>query len=243
MEEAGAFLKVKLLTAPQVALGVMLCILSPIVMFLLGGYSEMPGAAITEDMAGGIGMIVTVLIAAGAVALFLLSGSKTSRYAYLDKEVIETAYGVSGMVREEKEKYRDTYNRCNVIGVLLCICSAIPLFAMAMMDPENDLLGAAMFCGTLVTVSIGVYLFVRVGIRWAAYQKLLQEGDYSLKKKNGSRIPGMVASIYWVLAPAIFLLVCGLNHRWEYSGMFWSTAGIVFVPVIVITNLLCEKKQ
>ena len=243
MEEARAFLNARLPEAPRTALGVALCILSPVVLLLLGAYSEMPGAVLTENQAGSIGMIVLLLLVASAVAIFLLVGNRLQSFAYLDSQVIDTAYGVSGMVREEMEKYRDTYNRCNMIGVLLCICAAIPLFILSFLDSDNDLLGSAMLCILLAIVSGAVYLFVRAGSRWGTYQRLLQEGDYSIEKKIGSRIPGVVTSIYWILITAIFLLVCGISGRWEYSGIYWAVAGLTFVPVILITNLLCEKKK
>ena len=243
MEEARAFLDARLPEGPRVALGVVLCILSPIVLMLLDAYSELSGSLLSEDQAGGIGMIVLLGMIASAVAIFLMVGNRLRTFAYLDTEVIDTAYGVSGMVREEMEKYRDTYNRCNIIGVILCICAAIPLFAATLLDDDNDFLWVSMLCILLAVVAGGVYLFVRAGSRWGTYQRLLQEGEYTVEKKTGSKVPGMVSTIYWVLAVAVFLLACGLKNRWEYAHIYWSVTALVFVPVILITNLLCGKKK
>ena len=243
MEEARAFLNARLPEAPKVALGVMLCILSPVILMLLSSYSEVSGAVLTESQASGIGLIALVVMVASAVAIFLMTGNKLQSFSYLDTEVIDTAYGVSGMVKEEMEKYRDTYNRCNLIGVMLCICAAIPLFLTGFLDTDSDLIAVAMLCVTLLMVSIAVYLFVRVGSRWGSYQRLLQEGEYSLKKKTGSKIPGVVTSVYWVLAVTVFLVIAFTKNTWGFAGAFWSVAGISFVPVIMITNLLCEKKK
>ena len=243
MEEARAFLDARLPLAPKVALGVVLCILSPVLLLLLNAYSEMSGAFLSENQAAGIGMIVLLLMVASAVAIFMMVGNRLHSFAYLDREVIDTAYGVSGMVKEEMEKYRDTYNRCNTIGVLLCICAAIPLFLMGFMGSEADLAAMAMLCITLLMVSAAVYLFVNVGSRWGSYQRLLQEGEYSVKKKTGSKVPGVVTSIYWVLATTIFLVIAFTKGTWGFAGVFWSVAGVSFVPVILITNLLCEKKK
>ena len=57
-------------------------------------------------MAGGIGMIVLLLLVTIAVALFISSGRKTAAYDYLEKETFETAYGVRGMVSERKAQYQ-----------------------------------------------------------------------------------------------------------------------------------------
>ena len=240
MEEARAFLDARLPEAARVAFGVMLCILSPVLLILLQAYSELSGAFLTENQAGGIGVIVLLLMVAGAVTLFLLTGNKLTRYAYLDSQVIDTAYGVDGMVREEMEKYRPVYNRCNVIGVLLCICSAIPLILTDFLGGFYENCGV---CVTLVMVAAAVYLFVRVGSRWGSYQRLLQEGEFSVEKKTGSKIPGVVSSIYWVLAVAVFLLLAFTKNSWGFSGGYWAVTGVTFVPVIMITNLLCQKKK
>ena len=53
---------------------------------------------ITEDMAGGLGLIIMFVIVSIAVAIFIQCGMKSSAYAYLEKVRIETQYGVTGMV-------------------------------------------------------------------------------------------------------------------------------------------------
>ena len=92
MEEANAFLKVKEETSGKIAFGVFLCILSPIGMFLLAGAAECNLIPMTEDMAGGLGMILLLLIVAPAVAIFIRCGMKTSPYEFLENEEIETQF-------------------------------------------------------------------------------------------------------------------------------------------------------
>lgn len=106
MEEANAFLHGKSQTAKPMALGVFLCICSPIPLFLLMGMSESNRIPISENAASGISMIIMLLIICAAVGLFILCGSKTSAYSYIEKEVFETAYGVEGMVKERREGYK-----------------------------------------------------------------------------------------------------------------------------------------
>lgn len=243
MEEARAFLNARLPQASRVALGVMLCVLSPVALLLLGAYSELPDAVLTENQAGGIGLTVLLLMVAAAVTLFLMAGNKLTRYTYLDSEVIDTAYGVSGMVKEEMEKFRGTYNRCNVIGVVLCICAAIPLFAGQFLNSSSDMLETGMLCITLGMVSVAVYLFVWAGSRWGSYQRLLQEGEYSVEKKTGSKIPAIVSGCYWILAAALFLLVAFVKNTWGFAGGYWAVAGVSFPVVYIITYYLANRKN
>ena len=45
-------------------------------------------------------------IVAFACAIFIPRGMKTKPYEFLEKEIIETEYGVTGMVKERKQKYQ-----------------------------------------------------------------------------------------------------------------------------------------
>ena len=87
MEEANAFLQVKQATAGRIAFATFLCILSPICLFLLAAASETGMLPIRENLAGGAGMIVMLLLVAVAVAMFISCGGMTSPYAYLEAEV------------------------------------------------------------------------------------------------------------------------------------------------------------
>ena len=71
MEEANAFLQVKQATAGRIAFATFLCILSPICLFLLAAASETGMLPIRENLAGGAGMIVMLLLVAVAVAMFI----------------------------------------------------------------------------------------------------------------------------------------------------------------------------
>ena len=72
LEEANAFLRDKRTQARQIALGVLLCIVSPVLLFLLGGLSEPnPWVELSEGVAGGVGMGALLLLVAAAVATFL----------------------------------------------------------------------------------------------------------------------------------------------------------------------------
>lgn len=173
MEEANAFLSVKATTSKSIALATFLCILSPVCLLILGAVSEVSEYSLEENVAGGIGMIVLLLLVTIAVALFISSGRKTAAYDYLEKEIFETEYGVSKMVSERKAQYNEAYTRNNIIGTGLCIMALIPLFGGAIFNDENELLMTIMLSAAFVITGIGVVCFIRNGIVWASYEKLL----------------------------------------------------------------------
>lgn len=241
MEEANAFLSVKAATSKSIALAAFLCILSPICLFILGAISEIPEYGLAENAAGGIGMIVLLLFVTIAVALFISSGRKTAVYDFLEKEIFETEYGVSGMVSERKAQYNQTYTRNNIIGAGLCIMALIPLFGGVIFNDENDLLMTIMLSASFVLAGIGVIFFIRSGIIWAGYEKLLQEGDYSKEKKKNQSITTTVSVAYWLIATAIYLGYSLSTNNWGYSWVIWVVAGVIFPAIVMITNLLGKK--
>lgn len=242
MEEANAFLSVKAQTSKSIALAVFLCVLSPICLLILGAVSEVKGYGLPDYAAGGIGMIILLIFVATAVVIFISSGRKTEAFDYLEKEVFETEYGVSGMVAERKARYSTTYTRSNIIGAALCIMALIPFFAGAVFNDENELLLMTMLSVSFVLAGIGIAFFIRSGIIWASYEKLLQEGDYSRAKKEIQPIVTAISVVYWLIVTAIYLGYSLFTNNWGYSWVIWVVAGVVFPAVVVVTNLFCKKK-
>lgn len=240
MEEANEFLQIKEVTSKRIAFGVFLCILSPICLMMLGAASELGGVHITENFAGGVGMIVLLLMVAVAVAIFISSGAKTSSFAYLETDVFETEYGVSGMVKERQKQYKDTYTRCNVTGACICILAIIPLFAGIIIS-EEDIFLVGMVSLMLVLIGIGVFFFVTAGIQWESMQKLLQEGDYTKSRKQVRSAGDIIGPIYWPIIVVIYLVSSFRTGDWEYSWIIWPVAALLYVALINLVEALRKK--
>ncbi len=237
MEEANAFLSVKAQTAKTVAYAAFLCILSPIVLFILNAISESTAGALNEDIAAGIGMIILIILVAIAAGMFLSSGSKTAPFEYLEKEPFETEYGVSGMVKERKAQYQSQHRKCDIAGACLCFAASIPIFAGASMGADNDLILAAILSLSLLLVGVGVSCFIRTGIIWASYEKLLQEGEYTRESKERQPVSAAVYTAYWTIAAAVYLGYSFWSNDWERSWIIWVVAGVLFPAVIALTGL------
>ena len=108
MEEASAFLALCRKQAPTRALAVSLCVLSPIpLLMILSRTGEGPAAGVGSI----IGVVILLLLVVAAVVIFLRQGMESKEYEYLEQEDIETAYGVSGMVKEKQAACRETCTR------------------------------------------------------------------------------------------------------------------------------------
>ena len=243
MEEANAFLSVKARAAKTIAYAAFLCILSPIALLILSAISESTAGVLNEDIANGIGMIVLIILVAIAVIMFISSGSKTAPFAYLEKEKFETEYGVSGMVKERKAQYKDLHTKNNIAGTCLCITALIPLFVGTIVDADNDLFLTIMLSISFLVAGIGVICFIRTGIIWASYEKLLQEGEYSKENKEKTSFLSAIYTAYWIIATAVYLGYSLSSNNWGQSWIIWVVAGVIFPAVIAITNVLGKNSK
>ena len=243
LEEANAFLSVKARTAKTIAYAAFLCIVSPIALFILSAVSESTAGVLNEDMANGIGMIVLILLAAIAAVMFISSGSQTAPFAYLEKEKFETEYGVSGMVKERQAQYKDWHTKHNIAGACLCITAFIPLFIGAIMDADNDLFLTILLSLSFFIAGIGVICFIKTGILWSSFEKLLQEGEYSKENKEKPSFSAAIYTAYWVIAAAVYLGYSLSSNHWGQSWIIWVVAAVIFPAVVAITNAFRKKSK
>jgi len=233
-EEANAFLAYKAESAPRIALGVLLCILSPVVLLLVSGAASSGRLALTEMQATMIGLMVLLLMVAGAVLLFVLSGMRGSRFAYLEKDALDTAYGVSGMVRERMQREEGDHTRRIAIGVVLCVLAAVPLFALLLWRGEDELYGVLGVSAVLVLAAVGIHGIVLASVPWEGYQMLLEQGDYTRAAKRSNRRYG---GVYWGIVTAGYLAVSFLTRRWDMTWVVWPVAGVLYGALMEIVRL------
>ena len=238
MEEANSFLEVRDLNARRIALGVMLCILSPVVLIILCGASDYGVLKITEAQGVGIGLVFLFILVGTAVALFVTSGLRSARYEYLEHEIVDTLYGVDGMVRERREKYRPTYVSQLTIGIVLCVASAVPIFISLILAGDDSFLNIAAVGMLLVMVAVGVLLIVRTAIVWDGFRMLLSEGDYSRQSKEAAREHGTFGGIYWGLVTAGYLAWSFITGNWGRSWIVWPIAGCAYGAIFSIMKAL-----
>ena len=224
MEEANRFLDIKDLNARRVAVAVMLCILSPVALILLGGAQSMKLLYWTEMQAGGAGLLILILMIGAAVAIFVSCNLRINAYEYLEKEPVDTLYGVEGMVKDRREKFRPTYTRLLTIGIVLCVAAAVPMFLAMMFRNGESYLHVAAIAAILLLAAVGVLLIVRVSIVWGSYQMLLEEGSYSRTEKEENKKYGFIGGIYWCMVTAAFLAWSFLTNDWNRSWIMWPAS-------------------
>lgn len=240
MEMANEYLQIIDWSAGKTAFATMLCILSPIVLLMLGAMSEMPNYHISENAAAGIGICVLIVLIAIAVTIFILCGMKTKKYEFMEKEDIETVYGVSGMVKEKRDAYHSMYVTQLVIGIACCICSVIPLFGTLAVS-ESDFYMVSAVCMLLALVAIGTYFIVRSATKMNAMNQLLEEEDYTRQKKHENRKMSGPVTVYWLIATAIYLAWSFTTNDWDRTWIIWPVVGVLFPAFYAIVNGIRKK--
>lgn len=257
MEQAARYLALRKACAPKIALAVAMCIISPVVIIFLSAMADAGLGGISEDLAAGLGVSVILVLVAIAVGMFLSCGAKTKEFDFLEKEPFETEYGVSGMVRERRKAYEPTASRCTILGVVLCILAVVPLMlgvglassdvaALLVRVAPADFYAAAAVDALLLLVACGVGVLVWSGTYTGAMDQLLEEGDYTRKKKARSGVMSTVSLIYWLSVTAIFLFYTfgpKGNGQPQYSWFIWAVGGVLYAAVMGIVSLVLYHKD
>lgn len=240
LEEATKYMNLVEKSSKKIAGAVAACILSPVFLILFGGFAETGILGISEDIAGGIGVAVLLIMIAGAVFIFVSLGIQLDKYEYLEKENLNLQYGIAGIVEAKKEAYETKYKSSIAIGVALCILSVVPLLIAAGFNFQDQVY-VSLVALLLIFIACGVFLFVNVGMVHSCYEKLLEEGEFTRERKTNAKKNSNLSTIYWCIVVAAFLGYSFLTMDWGRSWIIWPVAGVLYTAVVTIAN--AARKQ
>lgn len=238
LDEANRYMDLLQRVAGKIALGVSLCILSPWVLFLLGGLSDEEGGYILpESLVPAIGLPVLLLLVATGVAQFLFYGRQLEAYEYLEHQPVELAYGVKGIVEKRKNAYAPQHTQRLMFGIGLCILAMVPLFISIGLN-DSPMAGFVGFLSTLLIVSIGVNILVRTCYINGGFQRLLEEGDYTRAQKLENKRNNALTTIYWCIITAIYLGWSFITMDWGRTWIIWPVAAVFFGAVLGVAKIV-----
>ena len=245
MEEAHEYLVYKHKASVKIALGVLLCILSPICLILLGGLADV--GKISEALAAAFGTGCLLGMVAIAVGIFVATALVGKKWEFLEEDnTFELSYGVDGMVREKSAAFTPQYTYLIVTGVALCILCPIPVIATE--GIEHAFLHAAMIGVLLTLCGAGVFCFVWGGIRQDAFDSLLK-GDRRLraKKEQGKKKTltawGLFSEVYWLIVTATYFIWSFTSGDWHTTWLTWVVGSVVFTLIKLIVKLIYKTKM
>ncbi|MCI8490247.1 MAG: hypothetical protein HFJ04_08405 [Lachnospiraceae bacterium] len=241
LEQAVNYLNAQETFGTKIGFGVMLCILSPVASCLVSALQE--AGIFTSNLADSLGAIILFGMVAIAVGIFIISGNAVSKYEAYKKSKIILDYSAKKEINGQYEAFHQASGAKIAVGVILCILSVIPaILASAIFEGTSlywisDLSGSGLF----LFVAAGVFLFITVGTKQSAFERLLDIGNQSAKKakqeKNDKRIQ-LVASIYWPVVTAAYLIWSFATWDWGFSWIIWPVAGIIFGSISAVISQL-----
>lgn len=222
LEEMNEFVTKQAAAGKSIAIGVMLCVLSPVLLILLSG-GTLLGAAI----ANGIGMVTLLSMVAGGVAIFITTSAKMQRFEYIEKGDFQLAPGLAGIIREKQEAYSKTYGQNMAIGVVLFILCSLPLITAGIFG-ASERVYAFLTALLLVILSIGLFFLITTSTINGSFQKLLREGEFAPREQEDQKRISRFAGFYWPIVVAVYLGWSFYTGNWAISWVVWPIAGLLF---------------
>lgn len=227
-EEVKQFLRSHNRRALLVALGVFLCIVSPI-----GATLDLDGGRNGEvwETVADISLFIIVTI---AVVLFICAGEMKKRWNDIELEMCNIDFATVQMVNEKKENQRIGSLLLLLFGIAFCILSVVPALLNDVIDSKL-LESGALFLGI---VAIGVFMIVYSCQRESGYNKILAlnnpntvGGNYVAAQKaqvhyNNPVVAGIM-SVYWQSVTCIYLCWSFLTYDWRITWIVWLIAALV----------------
>lgn len=245
-EEARRYLQLQMAAIPKTTLGVALCVWSPIALIGLPVLRSTFNWGFPEEICSGIGLCVLLVMVAAGVALLLTAGGTLREFEYLEREPIETDNGAREQALHMQREMASFCTRQNTIGVVLCILSVLPLFALMCVPGVPDGYYSLAVCALLLLVGIACLLLVRTGSMRGAVDKLLEQGDYTRENKAKSRFVGAVSAAYWLVVTAAFLFYTfgpKGNGQPQYSWFIWAIAGVLYGALMAALSVYRKKSK
>ena len=245
-EEARRYLQLQTAAIPKTTLGVALCVWSPIALIGLPVLRSTLNWGFPEEICSGIGLCVLLVMVAAGVALLLTASGKLREFEYLEREPIETDNGAREQALSMQREVLPICAKRNTIGVVLCILSVLPLFALMCVPGVPDGYYSLAVCALLLLVGIACLLLVRTGSMRGAVDKLLEQGDYTRENKAKSRFVGAVSAAYWLVVTAVFLFYTFApngNGQPQYSWFIWAVAGVLYGALMAALSVYRKKTK
>lgn len=240
IDTANEYMDIVPEAASGIGRGVALCILGPaLLMFIMVFVMGIMGSSF-ENIGGAIGTGIMLLVIAFGVLRIVSNSMKLSKFEYLDEEPVSLDYGVKGIVEKRKENFEDTFRKYIAVGVGICIAAVVPLVVVGgVLESE---LGTVFCVGILLTaIAVAVYMFIWAGMIRGSYQKLLQEGDYTIENKKLSKKMNHFPGIYWCSITAIYLAISFSLNNWDRSWIIWPVAAVAFAAIEALLKHLLKK--
>jgi hypothetical protein len=211
-----------------IGIGVWLILAGVSVMLLINGFDGL----VNGDWLGGASVFVLMCAVAGAVAIFIVNGMALSRYGQYKIKPISLDAQTSAEINAKHAAFMRRFTAQIAVGVTaILLAVGIMAFLLGISDSGNETLAPA---AMIFIVGFALLLLINAGTMKSAYDVLLGKVDvsyaaaYAISNKKSEQIIATIASVYWPLVLAAYLLWSFLGKAWGTTWIIWPIAGILF---------------
>lgn len=226
LQEADSYLENRKICGRQAALAAALFTLCPVPIIALSGAVQAHMIPLSEDLAGGIGVILLLAIVVVACVVSSIAAAGAKRFDYLKGKDFELEYGVEGVLRQRQEAcVRGQLITRAVAIALLILCSA-PLILASILDAPDY---AVIFFVVLLLafVAASVFLLIDSDAVPKGCSFLLAEGDYAPSGRQNRNRARTFRRIFWPIVVAAYLGWSFLSRNWAITWVIWPVAALV----------------
>ncbi len=225
-EEARAYVKDREMTSFRTAVGVMLCILSPVGEIIVG-----------ENMGyRGLGIMTMFMILALAIGFFIYNSVQGEKWSWMEKTPCAVEFATIDWINTARENFRPVKAIFLCAGIVICILAAGLAGAIDEMHwfrKVNDAEGILF----LVAVAIGVCLIVYGNMRDSAFTNILKlndsktvGGNYVDSQKSARRVTKTgqtVLEVFWPTVTCAYLIWSFVTMDWYITWIIWPLAPVL----------------
>ena len=242
------FLCARKRSSTLIAIGVMLCIFSPITLLTLISLTRLNILILSINFATGIGVTILILLVATAVACFIAGDHWLKVNENFEYEECNLSEETRQQVFKARKNYEDRHLILKIFGITCCILSAIPLmtgslFIGTFSNSQLDDLMTGLAAVTLFLIGIGVFFLVKTNIVRDSFNIILQVDDYTAEKKANKKLIEKYATIYWMTMSFIYLTYSFMSNNWNQSWIIWPLAGIIYGILEAVLSLKKKYKH
>lgn len=236
MNEASDYLKKNAQRAYQMALAVLLCIISPVGTIFTSALED--NTPFRSGIADAMGILFLFVCIAAAVGLFIAASFTLGKWEYLKTEPYCTDFATSKYIHEQKENYRTTHSLLLTVGIMLCILSAVPSAVIDCLNFSSDFLEDLSGAFVIIFVAIGVFMIVLTCTKNGGFDRLLKLNQHGTVGANfvpsqqetthyENKTVAAIMSVFWPTITCLYLIWSFLSFDWYITWIIWPIAGII----------------
>jgi hypothetical protein len=208
-----------------------------------GIFSQVLGGDEPNKVYLAVGLGLLFILIAFAVYLFVMTGLANEKYKIFDKKVVKLDPHNKMLIQKAKENHRPVLLRKISIGVGQILLAVAALTVAGVLFEDNEAVLVCLVCLLLLIIGISVWLFISGGAIQSAYDKLLNEGDYTVERRKSESVVQRWASPYWTLIVVVYLAWSFITSSWDKTWIIWPIAGILFGLISAIVHAATSNKE